>query len=544
MNQHPNMQTLKTMSAWVDVSHKFISVMEKPKQNFVWFAEDETISALAQTIFIAHAASKFKFGIVVVDLISQAIEFKAILDHVCNSIDDKAKNIHSEILLSEEYQVCENTGQVNILIVPSFRLNTLFTNEICTKNNIDFINFHHIENLLDSNLIIEQIKSTLIKKTAVFFRLTHKKRDVLQKIASFFNGVELIHPALLEKTVHATAKAANVPLPVFPPEPCVIISNHAQKRNIIQHLLINFDWQKIVIVTKTKHTAHRIEEKLYRRKIRSKIIHATLPEEVQNHFVQKLANQEIRVLFISGASFNHLNYPELDAVFFYDPPEHEHEFSERLQFFANYQKNLVSLSLISDEELPALEAIEANTAKVYPRVEVTLLQTHKTVQQSEAKKEDHSADKQTNNSDDRNRAAHTKRNNKKKPIVSADKANNQKVNRYGSSDNNAIKRGNSTNVNNRKKSRNVANNGNSIGNSEQQGIVNQNRLPFELDSFEANISRENKRRVRSLFSKQASIDKAPTTSSFEPNLRKVSPSKVKIVHRKRKSIELDDIGNN
>lgn len=533
MNQHPNMQTPKNTPVWVNITNKFIAAVKKPKQNFVWFASNEATSALIQSVFITHESPKFKLGIIVVDLVSQALELKEILNYTYNNFQQEIKHLHCEILLTtQELPIISNT-QANILIVPSFQLHNLFTNKFLLNNEVSFVSFHHVETILTNEFYVQQIKTQLLNKAHIFFRLTHKKKDTLQKIANNFNGFELLHPALLEESTSSTVKIENIQLPTFPQEPCVVISNQTQKRNIIQHLLINFNWQKIAIISKTKHAAHRIEEKLYRRKIRSKIIHAALPEDIQNHFVQKLNNQEIRVLFITTPSFDQLSLPELDAVFFYDPPEQESEFIHRLEFFMQHPKKPICVSLISDEELSWLNTLETNLGKTYPRVEVALPQTHKHINHQTP--ESDPTTKSASDEEPKNRS--TKKINHKKP----QRLNSKNSALRNTAINNPTAKPNNVSTNSKKTSRKATSNRNNIGNNEQQGIVNQNRLPFDTDSFEANISRENKRRVRKLFSGRSNINELTSTNNhFEQNPQSNKPkSDVKIVHRKRKAIEVD-----
>lgn len=360
--------------------------------------------------------------------------------------------------------------------------------------------------------------------------------------------------------------------------PYALMVERPLKRSLLIQLIMQRDWQKVVIVTRTKHSAHRLEEKLFHSKLRARIIHGTLAPSAVEKNIEKFKNNEIRAIIVTDNALGLVEYPQLDAVVFFELPDLVETFFERMTLFKDFTHDAEKISLFCNDEAPWLDNLNQVSQQkicVKPCQDLIALIGQNARKEYQNKTEKNKAhppreaargvlnkrmplrgaldspavrtDVQVNpdqNSDDISgveaNAAVVKSTHKNPRVSRTDNPRQKNAA-------NKVQTGRTRNLPrpkfNRERS-DDSNNGNYEGNNEQQGIVNQNRLPFELDSFEANIARENKRRNRNMYSGNSqnysdSFDKA----LFEQKPKDSGGNTVKVSQRKRRTIDPDNIGN-
>lgn len=316
------------------------------------------------------------------------------------------------------------------------------------------------------------------------------------------------------------------------------------KRNLLIQLITTRAWQKVVVVTRTKHAAHRLEEKLFHNKLRARIIHGTLAPIAVEKNLEKFNSAEIRILIVTDNALSLIKYPQLDAVIFFELPDLATAFFERIQYFSTFLENGETISLFCSDEQDWLSNLEVNIGQPFPikpcqeLIDMISKNTHK--EYVHPSRNEHVVK-------DPKDLKNTKREPRdpRRPFIKRDTSINsntqQKNSRYPqrTEQDRPVRP-----VNTRPKARPNPNSENYNSNSEQQGIVNENRLPFATNSFEANIARENKRRNRSGFQNKNSGYQDPFSQGlFEQKPQDANSSGVKISQRKRRKIDPDDIGN-
>ncbi len=535
-----NTQSLlsKIPTTWQTLASKLNYGQHKPQQNFVYVYDDIIGYQVAEALSLQHNYHEH-CTLIIASNTTQAINYM----HVMRLFLPETATIQ----LMLPHLSGDTVKQPRIIITPYYYLQNLIRKiETAQLSPPDRISLPYMTEWVQSEESFEALNFIRsFKNPQLLIRFKNKSRLYLQKIAEQIGGFELIH------TEHE--KHSNTPLktPVSPTNisidsdtsqqnileyfsenitdaPSLILLSKGQKQQAIQQLLALYPWQRVVVVTRTKQAAQRIEESFYRQRIKYKIIHSGLPEAVQQVQMNKLTNKEIRLLFVTDSLACQLDYPKLDAVIFYDLPDLEQEMLERISFFNHQRVTHAHLTLVSENELSWLEQIGSPTQGTYKKINYlskVSINTNPHSNKNKTRPLTHNDKQKKNQQPSEHRKNH--RFNKSTPTQDS---NPNKLQGNGKPHYN--------NPNKKKMSQNKR------PPNEQQGIVNQNRLPFEVDSFEANIARENKRRVRKILKGKPVND--PQVSEYGFNnltTRQKNSETVKVTHRKRRKIDPENIGN-
>ncbi len=289
------------------------------------------------------------------------------------------------------------------------------------------------------------------------------------------------------------------------------------KRSYLRNRLKSSN-KKTLIITRTRHNAHRLEEYLYQGKVRSRILHANLSEEAKDKIIERFVSGDLCVLLLPEAVAQAVTLDGVDDIIFFDLPDVGIEFKERISLIGERFGIKNTSSLVTLDEIPWVESMEAELKWTLPKVQPTPPQRSHNILRI------------------KNRS-----NNGKDAVENTEKRGgvNRGLRKLGGKNNLNKKRGNPT----PKQPKDNFNDHNSIShmsddpfNSVNQSIVNENRNPFAFDSFEASVSRQNKQRVKQLFSRR---DKPMKDVPNEFSPQKPERKSVKIVHRKKRTFDVD-----
>lgn len=330
------------------------------------------------------------------------------------------------------------------------------------------------------------------------------------------------------------------------------------QRQYIRDYIREHNLQNTLIVTHNRQSARLLEKYLYRARIRSRIVHEKIDDETANSLFERYNNGQFNVLILMHRVVQDLaeKIEKCDAVIFLDFPSVYAEYADRISFtrqkFA--PQHLVSIASENDrawvdafiEEYPDinLPTIEIDIAppkrrhnapaddkqdqKRHPKkaqrdrrtndTAATAAKTHVNVEVPETE----SVTVETNNTnnspspEETKQKQHERRSNHRKEHAPRQERTHQR-------DRNDTKPRQQRTRGDQQPQHNTDHH--EMGDSQsdffsrnQDEIVNQNRLPFESGSFEANIARENRRRGRDPFGGMPGGLGQSTNGNFIQNL--------------------------
>ncbi len=282
-------------------------------------------------------------------------------------------------------------------------------------------------------------------------------------------------------------------------------------RQYIRDYIRRFDLKNCLIVAHNRQAARQLENYLYRARIRTKIVHEKLADSAKKGLVERFNQQRINALIVMHRVVTQItpDLNKIDSVFFLDLPSAYVEFAERLTYVKDHFSPEHFISIATENERVWVQSLTDEYIEfALPIVEIEPKQNSnkrgekapssekraKTSPEREVKSVDGSEPKEEESKRRRtprqNRASNSKgQDNRRRQPRKRTQEDNQKPQR-------------SRKPTRRKEERAEPQSQADFFNNEQSDVVNRNRMPFELGSFEANIAQQNRRRMREVFSKQ------------------------------------------
>ncbi|MGL4673394.1 MAG: helicase-related protein, partial [Wohlfahrtiimonas sp.] len=378
-------------------------------------------------------------------------------------------------------------------------------------------------------------KSEKVEKTAV---IEPKGKIIIKVEAEPESDSEptmefIIEPLVEESTIelavehHAADEVTNstVTTDESMDEHHIVLVDRNYKRSYLRNRLKGSE-KKTLVITRTRHNAHRLEEYLYQGKVRSRILHANLSDEAKDKVIERFVAGDLSVLLLPEAVAQTINLNGINDIIFFDLPDVGLEFKERITLIGERFNVHNTSSIVTLDEVPWIESMEEELKWTLPKV------------QPAAPQRSHNILRIKN------------RNTKDKPEKTEKRVGVSRglrklggKNNNNSNNNNQPQKKRTNHFTSNKPVKDDFNDHNAIShqsddpfNSVNQSIVNENRNPFAFDSFEASVSRQNKQRVKQLFNRKEKPMKEVQSDFNAPRTEKKN---VKIMHKKKRTFDVD-----
>lgn len=163
---------------------------------------------------------------------------------------------------------------------------------------------------------------------------------------------------------------------VSPQDPVSKNINHAvtyiamdDKRFFLERLVKELTGQKILVFTRTKVRAERVQAALKRVGIESLVMHGGKEQDDRLQVMDQFREGGIPLLITTDVNARGIDIPDVDYVVNYDLPEEPDKYVHRVGRTGRGIKKGQAISFCSEEEKPLLEAIETYTGnKIKERI--------------------------------------------------------------------------------------------------------------------------------------------------------------------------------
>jgi ATP-dependent RNA helicase RhlE len=132
----------------------------------------------------------------------------------------------------------------------------------------------------------------------------------------------------------------------------------ARKRELLSHLIREGDWSQVLVFTKTKHGANRLEKQLKSDGIRATAIHGNKSQAVRTRALADFKSGAVRVLVGTDVASRGLDIDRLPHVVNYELPHVAEDYVHRIGRTGRAGSEGVALSLVSAEENGLLTNIQ------------------------------------------------------------------------------------------------------------------------------------------------------------------------------------------
>ncbi len=144
--------------------------------------------------------------------------------------------------------------------------------------------------------------------------------------------------------------------------------SRAGKTGLLTQLIKTEGWPQVLVFTRTKHGANRLCKKLQRDGIESAAIHGNKSQNARQKALADFKNGKLQVLVATDIAARGLDIDQLPHVVNFDLPSVPEDYVHRIGRTGRAGASGSSHSLVTDEDVPLLRAIEKLTRQKIQRL--------------------------------------------------------------------------------------------------------------------------------------------------------------------------------
>ncbi|WP_281249116.1 helicase-related protein, partial [Wohlfahrtiimonas larvae] len=148
----------------------------------------------------------------------------------------------------------------------------------------------------------------------------------------------------------------------------IVLVDRNYKRSYLRNRLKGSE-KKTLIITRTRHNAHRLEEYLYQGKVRSRILHANLSDEAKDKVIERFVSGDLSVLLLPEAVAQTVELAGVTDIIFFDLPDVGLEFKERIAVIGERFNVQSTSSIVTLDEIPWVESMEQELKWTLPKIQ-------------------------------------------------------------------------------------------------------------------------------------------------------------------------------
>ncbi|CAG9001466.1 MAG: ATP-dependent RNA helicase RhlE [Candidatus Celerinatantimonas neptuna] len=198
------------------------------------------------------------------------------------------------------------------------------------------------------------------------FRLLPQKRQNLLFSATFSKEIRKLAQSLLRHPLEITVEANKTVRKV---EQFYTLIDHKQKSQLLKTMIIQNKWQQVLVFTRTKHGANRLTQKLEAAKIKAAAIHGNKSQNARVKALSGFKDGHIEVLVATDIAARGLDIKQLPQIVNFDLPNVAEDYVHRIGRTGRAGESGNAYSMVSEDELPLLQAIEKFTGERLQRLE-------------------------------------------------------------------------------------------------------------------------------------------------------------------------------
>jgi ATP-dependent RNA helicase RhlE len=141
----------------------------------------------------------------------------------------------------------------------------------------------------------------------------------------------------------------------------------AHKRDLISHLIRENGWHQALVFTRTKHGANRLAEKLVKDGLSAAAIHGNKSQPARTRALAGFKDGSVAVLVATDIAARGLDIDQLPLVVNFEMPNVPEDYVHRIGRTGRAGLSGSAISLVDEDEVKLLKAIERLTGKTVPR---------------------------------------------------------------------------------------------------------------------------------------------------------------------------------
>lgn len=259
--------------------------------------------------------------------------------------------------VSQHSQVQALQRGVDILIATPGRLLDLIGQRYISLQHLQIFVLDEADRMLDMGFI-HDVKRTIThlpaKRQTLFFSATMPK-----EIAGLANSI-LTNPVRVEVTpVSTTAEKI---------DQAVYFVEKPNKKLLLQHILQDSNIKRVLVFTRTKHGANKVEKDLNHKGITAEAIHGNKSQNARQRALTNFKDGNTRVLVATDIAARGIDVDDLTHVVNYELPNIPETYVHRIGRTGRAGASGIALSFCEAEELEFLRDINKLIGKQVPLI--------------------------------------------------------------------------------------------------------------------------------------------------------------------------------
>ncbi len=244
---------------------------------------------------------------------------------------------------------------VHIVIGTPGRLLDLIGQKVLDLSCIEVLILDEADRMLDMGFIHD------IRK---IIRMVPKKRQTLFFSATYSKEIKALADTILHKPKLVEVAGQNVAAETV--DQSVYHVPKSRKCELLSHLIIEGDWNQVLVFTRTKHGANRLAKQLGKNGIMAAAIHGNKSQSARTLALAEFKACKVRVLVATDIASRGLDIDRLPHVVNYEMPNVAEDYVHRIGRTGRAGSTGEAISLVMDDEVKLLRAIERLIKKTIP----------------------------------------------------------------------------------------------------------------------------------------------------------------------------------
>ncbi|MGM0905651.1 MAG: DEAD/DEAH box helicase [Pseudomonadota bacterium] len=236
---------------------------------------------------------------------------------------------------------------VDILVATPGRLLDLYKQNAVRFPKLEVLVLDEADRMLDMGFI-HDIKEII--------KLLPAKRQTLLFSATFSNEIRALAKGLLKSPVEIAVAPANAT--AEPIEQTVYEVQKSQKLGLLLKLLKSLDLPQVLVFSRTKQGANRLVKQLDKAGFSVAAIHSAKSQGARTRALADFKSGKVQVLIATDIVTRGIDIKKLPYVINYDLPQVADDYVHRIGRTGRAGQVGHAISLVTDEDSPALKAIE------------------------------------------------------------------------------------------------------------------------------------------------------------------------------------------
>lgn len=250
----------------------------------------------------------------------------------------KGVNIFSVVVVGGagiQRQIRDLRMRHNVVIGTPGRLKDLIS-----RKNLDLSHFNNV--VLDE--ADRMLDMGFINDIKLLLALVAEKRQTMLFSATFSTEIDNIVKNFLNNPQRISIKTGQTPKQIE--QDVVRVAAGEDKVEILHDLLIQADFEKVLVFTRTKYGADKLSKKLYQRGFKSESIHGDKPHNKRQRALKMFKENAVNILVATDVAARGLDIPNVSHVINFDIPASYEDYIHRIGRTGRADKKGVALTFV------------------------------------------------------------------------------------------------------------------------------------------------------------------------------------------------------